>query len=178
MAAIFYDAVEATMPVVQLDRGAGSVDPKDVSTFGILVKGKNPGYATGDVVQYKDRSGNIVFSAPIKKITVGAPYLPNYPEGYVRLFVSPANAATIFPLNSTSIGGGSLSPVTSASATNSSQKVVSAATILKDGGTAAPAVAPVKSVGFMGITPKKALIGVGVLVAAIWIGKKVFKKGK
>ena len=183
MAAIFYDAVEATMPVVELDRGYGSKDPNDPTTFAILIKGSNLGYAVGDKIQYQDSTGKVLFTANVKNIysTESGYSEPGYPNGYTRLFVSPPNAATILPIGK-QIDGGSVSPVTTASVIPPSQSggVVSAATILKNGVATAPgqAVAQVRSATIFGLQPKKAIFwGIGIAVA-IWLGRKFLKKGK
>jgi hypothetical protein len=175
MAAIFYDAVAGSTPVKKL-----SYEAKTPDRIAVIIEGKNPGYAVGDKVTYKALDG-YTLSGAIVQIYV-APIQTAWPNGYFALYmVAGTNAAvlngkiggTVFPVTVAT-------PVKAPVPANAQPPVVSASTILKGGGTAAPAPAvpeiPAAKASLLpfGLTTK-AILAAGIVGVAAFL---LTRKGK
>lgn len=173
MAAIFYDAVAATLAVKKL-----YFNPTYPGRININIEGANPGYVKGDKVLYKNPNGSSFTGAIIEVYNI--PVDANWPKGGVGLGLLVERAAMY-----SGVIGGTVSPVTTAAVVKPAappvapaNSVVSAATILKggDSGTATPA-APSLAVakGNSGMSTGF-YIGAGIITAvAAWL---VFRKKK
>jgi hypothetical protein len=173
--ALFYDAVSAVQKATSIKTYTGMPGMAVIN-----LPGKNPGYAMGDKVVYKN--GAKSFTSLVKAVADGQGTSQVTPLNTYSLYISVANPADVAGLTGGTVEMApptaivtTTTPSASTSAVNAQPPVISASTIKNGGPTTVdpPAVLPV-------IDAKKTnwLMYAGIAIAGILVwkyGKKIFK---